>query len=424
MTRTITLTYNDFFDFGIFVDFNPIYHIERLFVAQIGDPSTGTIIGPPVTATTTGLVMHDVPNGAVSLQVTVDDLPKISPIAPVTHSVYVGLLPAGTEDISISLFLPVSLAEYLDETSWDNLSSFHFDAFTNSNASLEWPAALFVQGAGNKGSNAFDLAGQVQKVFEGTDLSSRVQGTNDADEMTNAIVAVRIQAEAGDDTVKGSDFSDALFGGVGRDVVQGGGSKDWIDGGAGNDRLRGGADTDVISGGDDNDFVQGNQGNDLLYGNNGHDTLRGGQGNDILIGGNGRDLISGGAGDDTLNGSGHADTLSGGAGNDVINADDGDVARGGSADDQINVNGAADVWGGTGNDTFNFHNFGQVTRVFDFDNAEDTLGFNVYSRSDVSIQEVAEGVLFNGGGAQVLVVSDTLTAADSFFIDPLQYEFV
>ena len=64
------------------------------------------------------------------------------------------------------------------------------------------------------------------------------------------------------------------------------------------------------------DTLRGGNGNDLLYGYDGSDTLSGQNDNDTLYGGSGTDSLDGGAGDDTLVGGSGNDTLDGGTGQD------------------------------------------------------------------------------------------------------------
>lgn len=157
---------------------------------------------------------------------------------------------------------------------------------------------------------------------------------------------------AGNDTVRGTNYSDDLRGGDGNDLVEGMGGHDWLDGGRGADDLYGDAGNDIYvvdnrndrvfetttatsgvnSGGTDlvrssvsftlGRFVEkltltgsnaidgtGNWHANVLTGNDAANTLRALGGNDVLRGGGGRDVLAGGNG---------ADVLTGGAGRDLF----------------------------------------------------------------------------------------------------------
>ena len=69
--------------------------------------------------------------------------------------------------------------------------------------------------------------------------------------------------------------------------------------------------------------VDGEAGNDTMTGGRLGDALTGGDGNDMLSGNNGSDTLTGGAGNDTITGGANADTIKGGTGGDTINSRDG-----------------------------------------------------------------------------------------------------
>ena len=79
--------------------------------------------------------------------------------------------------------------------------------------------------------------------------------------------------------------------------------------GNGDDSVKGSQSANTIYGGNGNDFLDGGAGNDSLYGDLGNDTLKGGKGNDQLDGGDGNDVIYGGQGKDTLTGGNGSDTF-------------------------------------------------------------------------------------------------------------------
>ena len=65
-------------------------------------------------------------------------------------------------------------------------------------------------------------------------------------------------------------------------------------------------------GGDD--FLKGDFANDVLLGGDGDDTLLGGAGDDVLDGGAGNDMVDGGSGNDTVLASASSDVYTGGDG--------------------------------------------------------------------------------------------------------------
>jgi predicted extracellular nuclease len=153
----------------------------------------------------------------------------------------------------------------------------------------------------------------------------------------------------GFETVRGSDFDDALTGNDDRNVLIGDAGNDILSGGAGNDVLRGGAGADALEGGDDVDIllyggsdagvtvdlnidlvtgmqtatgghasgdqiqgfenVRGSDFDDVLTGNDDRNVLVGDAGNDNLVGGAGNDVLRGGAGSDALEGGDGADVF-------------------------------------------------------------------------------------------------------------------
>lgn len=144
-----------------------------------------------------------------------------------------------------------------------------------------------------------------------------------------------------------------LNGDAGNDTITGSANEDTIDGGAGNDSLLGGAGNDTIFGGADNDIISGQAGDDSMTGNDGNDTLTGGDGNDVIRGGLGHDSLVGQSGSDTLDGAEGRDTLSGGDGNDSLDAGGGkDYLTGGNGDDTLDGGRNDDtILGEAGNDT-------------------------------------------------------------------------
>ena len=143
-------------------------------------------------------------------------------------------------------------------------------------------------------------------------------------------------------TIKGTNYSDSLYGGAeadsifgynGNDTLKGGGGADLLDGGNGIDTIFYGDSTvgvsvDLATGRGFGGTAQGDTYvsienvyastyNDTLTGNDGANELYGLDGNDVLRGGGGADRLDGGNGDDILKGGGGADYLFGGSGNDT-----------------------------------------------------------------------------------------------------------
>ena len=161
----------------------------------------------------------------------------------------------------------------------------------------------------------------------------------------------------GIENLRGSAFSDLLFGDNGNNLIDGFGGADTLFGLRGSDtyfvdhanaraleavgegvqdevyasvnyRLEAGSEIEIVGirGGPraainltGNEFAQsifGNDGDNVLSGAGGDDTLVGLDGNDTLNGGTGNDTLHGNEGNDRLNGGSGDDTLEGGAGND------------------------------------------------------------------------------------------------------------
>jgi TolB protein len=83
---------------------------------------------------------------------------------------------------------------------------------------------------------------------------------------------------------------------------------------------RGSREPETIRGSAFSDFIYGFAGNDRLYGLGRRDQLFGGAGDDLLDGDGGFDTLVGGPGDDVLIGRGDPDRISGGPGHDRIDA--------------------------------------------------------------------------------------------------------
>ena len=182
----------------------------------------------------------------------------------------------------------------------------------------------------------------------GDDTMSLYYNNGTAYNMT--YVAAFIDADAGDDTIFGSNSTtclDKLWGGTGDDWIHGYAGDDGLDGKEGSDILYGGGGDDNLAGGGDADTLFGDLGKDYLDGGGGDDVMHGGEGddeiwgdfhnpgdveadeikgdddNDVIYGNAGADLICGGYGDDTLYGGADGDAVYGGPGYDVNEGNDG-----------------------------------------------------------------------------------------------------
>ncbi len=143
------------------------------------------------------------------------------------------------------------------------------------------------------------------------------------------------------DTIRGSDSSNALFGGSGNDIIDGRGGADRMLGGSGDDVyfvdnpldfvdewLGSGFDTintsvswnlDINSGIEVVNAIGVTSVN--LTGDFHDNILNGNDSANVLKGSGGHDILTGGGGDDILDGGSDADQMSGGIGNDIYYAD-------------------------------------------------------------------------------------------------------
>jgi len=190
-------------------------------------------------------------------------------------------------------------------------------------------------------------------------------GGNDLVDASAAVVGsvkLRLNGDAGDDSLIGSNFDDRIDGGTGddslvgndgNDSILGGDGSDTVAAGGGDDTVNGGENNDLVSGGDGNDSIFGGLDNDTLMGDDGDDTLLGQFGDDLLIGGSHADSLEGSSGSDTLHGGGGHDFLDGGRNNDVIRGQAGDdTLLGDHGDDLIDGDSGNDeIVAGDGDDT-------------------------------------------------------------------------
>ncbi|MBM79750.1 MAG: hypothetical protein CMJ78_04040 [Planctomycetaceae bacterium] len=226
-----------------------------------------------------------------------------------------------------------------------------------------------------KGGGRFNTLLRIERVFitagpgnnflDAEDFSGDVtlNGEDGNDTLLGAAGSGKLDAGAGDDSLRGFNGDDTLLGGAGNDILRGNGGNDVLDGADGNDDLRGqgsqdtidaGAGNDTVDGGIGNDVIDGGDGDDVLTGDSGTDEINGGLGNDTLDGMSGNDTLDGGDGDDLLLGKAGDDEMSGGDGNDVLFGGAGaDTMSGGDGNDTLNGQGNSNdsLDGGAGNDT-------------------------------------------------------------------------
>jgi len=177
-----------------------------------------------------------------------------------------------------------------------------------------------------------------------------------------------------DETLKGDELVDKIFGGGGKDTITAGGGDDIVEGGAGGDKLDGGTGQNTLSyesstvgvtidliggtasGGDAaGDTIVASSffrvvgsatGDDTLYGTTGNNRFQGGGGKDTLVSNGGHDVLAGEGGDDFLSASKSTGSiLDGGEGNDWVSYEgeavgitlnlDGSANAGGASNDKV-----------------------------------------------------------------------------------------
>jgi VCBS repeat-containing protein len=233
-----------------------------------------------------------------------------------------------------------------------------------------------------------DLAGLTLTAPDGSafTLSVAATATESTGEKATATVELAVSVGggalgAGNDTLRGQDGNDTIYGGGGDDLVRGGWGSDSLHDEAGNDHVHGGMGSDRITNGEGNDVVWAGQSNDTIRDGAGDDVMHGDDGNDLFVVGSGNDRYHGGDGFDTIDlsavgvglridtparsvtgngaetwrvegierfvGTAFADTFLGGHARNVFEAGGGDdTIRGGQGDDKLT--------GGAGRDTFSW----------------------------------------------------------------------
>ena len=235
-----------------------------------------------------------------------------------------------------------------------------------------------------------------------------------------------------DDSVRGTNRADTLYGFGGDDFIEARRGDDILDGGAGDDTLLGGSGRDSLDGGPGRDDIDGGAGTDTLsYASlrapvtvslaesglqntegGGFDVIRnvehlvGSNRDDTLTGNGARNRIEGGAGNDTLDGSGGNDKLLGGTGDDVGLSSPGRVLfNGGGGLDTIVYVGAGDATISLGRSGFQTLGEGHTVKLRGVEGARGGDG------DDVLIGNGRANVLHGGAGGDGLTGrggSDTL----------------
>ncbi|MEQ1950780.1 calcium-binding protein [Mesorhizobium sp. CN2-181] len=247
---------------------------------------------------------------------------------------------------------------------------------------------LVASGASDeKGGNGVGLAGGILAyVYETKDVTFDGSGSGIA--FTEMQISRTTVGNGTDETLKGDELVDRIFGGGGKDTITAGGGNDIVEGGAGGDKLDGGTGLNTLSyessligveidllggtakyGDAEGDTIVYNSffrvvgsatGDDTLYGTNGNNRLEGGGGKDTLASNGGHDVLSGEGGDDFLVASkSTGSTFDGGDGIDWISYEseavgitlnlDGSANAGGASNDK--VYGIENAYGSSHDDT-------------------------------------------------------------------------
>ena len=211
------------------------------------------------------------------------------------------------------------------------------------------------------GGNGLDLA-NYGSATSGVIADLLTPGVNTGDAAGDTYFSIeRLYGSVFNDTLRGDDADNDIYGIGGNDILFGRGGNDRLYGGDGNDNLVGGPGADRLDGGNGldlanygsattgviadlltpgvntgdaagdtyfsierlygsvfNDSLRGDDGDNDIYGIDGNDTLYGRGGNDKLYGGDGNDNLYGGDGNDILVGGEGADRLFGGSGADIF----------------------------------------------------------------------------------------------------------
>lgn len=216
-----------------------------------------------------------------------------------------------------------NLATWADETAFCIIDSDGTDTVDFSGYAANQLIDLTVTSGSWSAPTTSNIGGQVGNMTLGVGtIIENAKGGSGADEMYGNIYGNVLYGNGGNDTLRGSawsqrdsDGSDTMYGGTGNDFMGGHNGNDLMYGDDGVDSVIGDSGHDIVSGGAGNDWVVGDytdgtgNGNDSVYGNAGNDTLEGGTGNDYLSGWTESDYLIGGEGNDSVYGGDGNDTI-------------------------------------------------------------------------------------------------------------------
>jgi Ca2+-binding RTX toxin-like protein len=177
----------------------------------------------------------------------------------------------------------------------------------------------------------------VQKVRisggEGNDTIRDSSGPGHSRGTDNAVIAIILEGDDGNDMLTGGSFANTIGGGAGDDIIKGGAGDDVLSGGLGFNTIGGAAGHDTVIEEGDFDWMVTNSkitgaGTDKLSGIerahitggdgankidalkfSGQFTAIGGAGDDLILGGRGNDFLTGGLGANTIGGAAGFDTV-------------------------------------------------------------------------------------------------------------------
>jgi len=285
--------------------------------------------------------------------------------------------------------------------------------------------------------NAADI---FEQSVKGTDSNDTIYGFNFADSINAGLGDDTVYAESGDDVVYGGLGNDTIILGYGNDQAWGGDGDDTISvkdlenniiGDDGNNQLFGDAGNDMLTGGTGNDILEGGTGTDTLKGNSGNDILKGDAGDDILQGGSGDDQLFGGDGNDTLEAGFGADILDGGAGDDILISFDDNSDR--SNKTLIAGKGNDTLYGSFGDDTYQFNLGDGQDRIIEtrqeqaysnYAASNDTLVFGEgINASDLSFEKSGADLLIKvGSGEDSITIENWFqTYTEHFLVNTLLF---
>ncbi|MCB1488169.1 MAG: calcium-binding protein [Bauldia sp.] len=177
---------------------------------------------------------------------------------------------------------------------------------------------------------------------------------------------------------------------------------------SGNDTIKGSEEGDVLYGYKGQDKINGNDGDDGINGGKGADTVKGGVGNDSILGAGGSDNLKGNNGDDTIGGGGGSDTINGGVGNDILTGNKGfnTFVFNSALDEATNVDTITDFKSGGDAIDLALKIFSGLSRKGVLKAKEFAIGTHATDADQRIIYDDTTGATYydadgNGGGAQV-----------------------